>query len=71
MELIPVLLLLSNCKTLLRENIELLLIKSNYIFFLHSVYPEILQCCTVSPLCEQYNFLFNIIKKYDTVIVIY
>lgn len=32
MGLIPVLLLLSNCESLLRENIDLLLIKSNYIF---------------------------------------
>lgn len=32
MGLIPALLLLSNCKASLRENIDLLLIKSNYIF---------------------------------------
>lgn len=52
MGLIPALLLLSNCKASLRENIDLLLIKSNYIFFpLHSVYPEILQCHILFPPC--------------------
>lgn len=40
MGLIPALLLLSNCKASLRENIDLLLIKSNYIFSPSTLYIQ-------------------------------
>lgn len=57
MGLIPVLLLLSNCKASLRENIDLLLIKSNYIFFstlyIQSFYNVIF--CVYSVLFIQYH----------------
>lgn len=57
MGLIPSLLLLSNCKAFLRENIDLLLIKSNYIFLHFVVYLEILQCQILSPLVGSVLFI--------------
>lgn len=57
MGLILVLLLLSNCKAFLRENIDLLLIKSNYIFLHFVVYLEILQCHILFPLMGSLLFL--------------
>lgn len=70
MGLIPVLLLLSNCRASMREDIDLFLIMSNY-FFPHSVYPEILQCHILSPhVCTVYCS-FNIIEKYYIGVVTY
>lgn len=65
MGLIPVLLLLSNCKALLRENIDLLLIKSNYIFFPLCISRDFTMSYSVPAVCTVHSS-FNMIEKYYT-----
>lgn len=65
MGLIPAHLLLSNCKASLRENIDLLLIKSNYIFSPSTLYIQrFYNVIFSSPLVCTLYFPFNIMEQY-------